>query len=139
MELLNPSQIGNITELKCQIFLIQHNWNVLIPIGNYQKYDLVIEKNGKFYRIQIKHASSSDDNTSFVVRTKYDIRDNGEVRQQTYSVKDVDYFMTEFNNQFYIFPVFGTRETRFWLFDTRQSTQKRAADFEAEKILSTLE
>ena len=48
---LNPSQIGDITELKCQVYLVEHGWNVLTPIGNHQKYDLVIEKNGKFYRI----------------------------------------------------------------------------------------
>ena len=49
---LNPSQIGNIIELKCQIFLIEHGWNVLVPVGNYLKYDLVIEKGGRFYRIE---------------------------------------------------------------------------------------
>ena len=41
---LNPSQIGLITEYQCQLFLIEHGFNVLVPIGNYQKYDLVIEK-----------------------------------------------------------------------------------------------
>ena len=46
---LNPSQVGQVTELKCQTYLIEQGWNVLLPIGNYQKYDLVIEKNGKFY------------------------------------------------------------------------------------------
>ena len=54
---LNPSQIGLITEYQCQLFLIEHGFNVLVPIGNYQKYDLVIEKDNKFYRIQIKHST----------------------------------------------------------------------------------
>ena len=45
---LNPSQIGDITELKCQAYLIEQGWSVLVPIGNHQKYDLVIEKNNKF-------------------------------------------------------------------------------------------
>ena len=65
---LNPSQIGDITELKCQVFLIEHGWNVLTPVGNHQKYDLVIEKNGKFYKIQVKHAMPEE--TGFLVRTK---------------------------------------------------------------------
>ena len=76
--------------------------------------------------------------TGFLVRTKYEVRDNGKVKKMTYSAEDVDYFMTEFNNKFYMFPVFGTVETRFWTVGTRLTTQKRAKDFKAEDILSTL-
>lgn len=137
LENLNPSQIGDITELKCQVYLIEQGWNVLTPIGNHQKYDLVIEKNGKFYRIQVKHAMPVEE-TGFLVRTKYEVRDNGKVKKMTYSAEDVDYFMTEFNGNFYMFPVFGTVETRFWTVGTRLTTQKQAKDFRAEDILSTL-
>lgn len=134
---LNPSQIGDITELKCQTYLIEQGWNVLVPIGNHQKYDLVIEKNGKFYKIQVKHAKSVGE-TGFVVRTKYDVRDNGRMKKMTYSAEDVDYFMTEFNGKFYMFSIFGTTETKFWTVGTRSSTQKQAKNFRAEDILSTL-
>ncbi len=74
----------------------------------------------------------------FLVRTKYEVRENGKVKKMTYTVEDVDYFMTEFKNKFYIFPVFGTNETKFWTVATRLSTQKQAKDFKAEDILSTL-
>ena len=134
---LNPSQIGDITELKCQAYLIEQGWNVLVPIGNHQKYDLVIEKKGKFYKIQVKHAMPVDE-VGFLVRTKYEVRDNGKVKKTTYSAEDVDYFMTEFKNKFYMFPVFGTVETKFWTVATKLSTQKQAKDFRAEDILSTL-
>ena len=123
--------------MKCQIFLIENGWNVLIPIGNHQKYDLVIEKNNKFYRIQVKHAMPVED-TGFLVRTKCEIRENGKVKKIAYSADDIDYFMTEFNNKFYIFPVFGTVETRFWTVATKLSTQKQAKDFKAEDILTKL-
>lgn len=134
---LNPSQIGDITELKCQAFLIEQGWNVLIPVGNHQKYDLVIEKDRKFYKIQVKHAMAVDE-IGFLVRTKYEIRENGRTRKVAYSPEDIDYFMTEFNDKFYMFPVFGTVETKFWTVGTRLSTQRQAKDFKAEDILSTL-
>ena len=134
---LNPSHIGDITELKCQAYLIENGWTVLVPIGNHQKYDLVIEKNGKFYKIQVKHAMPVEE-TGFLVRTKYEIRENGRTTKITYSAEDVDYFMTEFDNKFYMFPVFGTVETRFWTVATRLSRQKQARDFKAEDILSKL-
>lgn len=137
MNTLNPSQVGDITELKCQAYLIEQGWNVLVPIGNHQKYDLVIEKNGQFYKIQVKHAKAIEE-TGFIVRTKYEVRDNGKIKKMTYSAGDIDYFMTEFNNKFYMFPVFGTVETRFWTVATKSSTQKQAKDFKAEDILFKL-
>jgi len=133
---LNPSQIGQVTELKCQTYLIEKGWNVLLPIGNYLKYDLVIEKNNKFFRVQCKHATELE--TGFRVRTRYDKRDNGKVVKETYSKEDIDYFMTEYKGKYYLFPPFGTNETTFWTVATRLSTQKKAQDFLAEDILSQL-
>ena len=46
--------------------------------------------------------------------------------------------MTEFNNKFYMFPVFGTTETRFWTVAVKTSSQKQAKDFKAEDILAQL-
>ena len=138
---MNPSQIGLITEMKCQLFLVELGYNVLIPVGNHQKYDLVIESNGKFTKIQVKHASIQDEGRSFLVKTRYDVRDiskSQRVRHERYSENDCDYFMTEYNGIFYIFPVFGTMETKFWLEKPKLSTQKFAKDFVAEKVLLDL-
>lgn len=74
----------------------------------------------------------------FIVRTKYEVRDCGKTKKMTYSTEDIDYFMTEFNNKFYMFPVFGTTETKFWTVATKSSIQKQAKDFKAEDILSIL-
>lgn len=137
----NPSQIGLETELKCQYYLINKGFDILIPLGNYLKYDLVIVKNDKFYRIQVKHAhDKNNEKDSFYVNTKYDKRENGKVVKQAYQLGDVDYFLTEFNDIFYMFPVFGTVETRFWLKHSgpNLSTKKYAEDYLAENILSKL-
>ena len=136
MNILNPSQIGEITELKCKTFLIEQGWNILVPIGNYQKYDVVIEKDNKFYRIQIKHATEKED--SFLVRTRFDVRQNGKVIKGLYTEKDCDYYMTEFRGKFYMFPIFGTNETKLWLVPKRNPDSKLAKDFLAKDILSTL-
>ena len=138
---LNPSIIGQITELKRQLFLVEQGFNVLIPMGNHQKYDLVIERNGKFTRIQVKHASPQDGGKSFLVKTRYNVRDASKsqrVRNKTYTLNDCDCIMTEFENQFYIFPVFGTSETKLWLTDVRLKTQHKAQDYLAEKTLQEL-
>ena len=137
----NPSQLGLETELKCQHFLIEQGFDILIPLGNYLKYDLVIVKDNKFYKIQVKHAHQKEgDNNSFYVSTKYDKRDNGRVIKQAYQQGDVDYFLTEFDGQFYMFPIFGTIETRFWLMHTGPNiaSKKYAENYIAKNILSTL-
>lgn len=133
---LNPSQIGQIVELKCQSFIISQNWNVLVPIGNYQPYDFIIEKDNKYYKIQVKHAVSRDN--SFVVATKKSARADGKTVNVRYEENDLDFFMTEYKNQFYIFPNFGTKETKFWLVQPRQKNSKLAKDYYAENILKTL-
>jgi hypothetical protein len=134
---LNPSQIGQITELKCQTWLLEHGWNVLLPVGNYLKYDLVIEKDNKFYRIQCKHATELE--TGFLVRTRYDRRTDGKVIKETYTTMDIDYFMTEFKGKYYLFPPFGTNETKFWTVPLKQNHMcKIAQNFYAEDILATL-
>lgn len=141
MSKVNPSIIGLTTELKCQLYLIEQGFNVLIPMGNHQKYDIVVERNGKFTRIQVKHATEKDDGKSFIVKTRYDVRDttkNQRVRHEIYTSEDCDYFMTEFQNKFYLFPVFGTTETKLWLTDIRLKTQKRAQDYLAETVLQEL-
>lgn len=132
---LNPSQIGLITEYKCRTYLLEKGFTVLIPEGNYTKYDLVIEKNNHFYRIQCKHAIPDVD--SFRVRTRYEIRRSS--IKQRYTDKDCDYFMTEYQNEFYIFPIFGTTETKFWFRPTNKAnTSKLAKDYLAEIILNQL-
>ena len=134
-EELNPSKIGMITEYKCMIFLIEQGWNVLVPQGNYTKYDLVIEKDRKFYRIQCKHAAANE--TGFVVSTKYYIRQTKQ--KQRYTEDDCDYFMTEFSGKFYLFPIFGTVETKFWTVPPKRNCNcKMAQDFLAENVLQTL-
>lgn len=131
---LNPSQIGYITELKCKTFLLEQGLTVLIPQGNYQKYDLVLERDGKFHRIQCKHASKEED--SFMVRTNYNIRSSN--LKQVYTIDDCDCFMTEFEGEFYIFPVFGTVEAKFWMIDKNHKNSKMAKDFLAKDYLKAL-
>lgn len=122
--------------MKCQIFLIERGWNVLVPVGNYLKYDIAIENGGKFYRIQCKHATGIDG--GFIVRTKYEIRDSGKIRKEAYTELDCDYFMTEFDGEFYLFPVWGTTETKFWTREARLSNCKMANNYIADHVLEKL-
>lgn len=52
--MMNTQSKGSITELKIAAKLIERGYTVCMPYGNNARYDLVIEKNGKFERIQCK-------------------------------------------------------------------------------------
>jgi len=50
-------QKGDIAEAFVTYLLKQNGFNVLIPWGEDNRYDLVTEKNGVFKRIQVKYAT----------------------------------------------------------------------------------
>lgn len=51
---MNPKGIGEISECMVLAALIKQGKVVLIPFGNNQRYDLVIDEDGTFVRVQVK-------------------------------------------------------------------------------------
>jgi|SRR5579884_164879 len=50
----NLKHLGNIAVIRAMKYFAENGYSVLLPMGDYQKYDLVVEKEDKFYRIQCK-------------------------------------------------------------------------------------
>jgi hypothetical protein len=51
---MNTWQKGNVSESMVTARLLESGYNVLIPVGSGHRYDIVIEKYSKFFRVQIK-------------------------------------------------------------------------------------
>ena len=51
---MNTKQIGEITEACVLTAFLKMGYAVMIPFGDNQRYDLVIEDDGKFQRVQCK-------------------------------------------------------------------------------------
>lgn len=51
---LNPTQIGDISEAIVRARFIQNGYIVLMPLNSGLRYDIVVEKDGIFKRVQIK-------------------------------------------------------------------------------------
>jgi hypothetical protein len=47
---------GDLTEAQVMTALLGAGYNVLVPWGDNQRYDLVMEKAGRFHRVQCKTA-----------------------------------------------------------------------------------
>lgn len=56
MEQFSTKQKGDIAEYRVVAELLKLGLNVLMPCGDRLPYDLVIERNGKFSRLQVKWA-----------------------------------------------------------------------------------
>jgi len=77
-------QKGDIAEAFVTYLLKQNGFNVLIPWGEDNRYDLVSEKNGVFKRIQVKYVTPKDG----VVEVRARSCNNYNIIR--YSPKDID-------------------------------------------------
>lgn len=102
---MNSKKIGNITEIETMLALAKNGYNVLIPYGDCERYDYVVDTNNKFIRIQCKTASTSDNGASIHFSCRSCHRKNGKIIHHTYSKEEIDYFATSFNGKVYLIPV----------------------------------
>lgn len=95
---------GALTELKCQMFLIENDFIISKPILDNARYDLLLDYNNKIYKIQIKTSRWSKEGETIVFNCKsqHSVADGNKIMK--YSPDEIDYFMTEWNNQFYLIP-----------------------------------
>ncbi len=47
---------GNIAEAKAVLYFTEYEYRVYIPLGATKDVDLIVEKNNKLYRVQVKYA-----------------------------------------------------------------------------------
>jgi hypothetical protein len=85
---LISSQKGEIAKLKVEQRATEKGWIVSRPV-EYSRYDLVLDNNGRLYRIQVKYGDSefSKPNGSIVVGLK---KDNGKRKYRFYTELDID-------------------------------------------------
>lgn len=100
----NSKEIGNLTELQCITGLYELGCNISIPFGNSQKYDLIMDWNGKLYKIQIKHANEHGD-THFSFKTRWQSHNMNGYTQTLYTKNDIDFFATWCQGEVYLIPI----------------------------------
>jgi len=54
---MHKKEKGAIGELAVAAQLVRDGWQILFPYGENSRYDLVIERNGIFKRIQVKYST----------------------------------------------------------------------------------
>ena len=97
--------VGELTELKCQLYCLEQGYIVSKPIVDNARYDLLLDYNGKIYRIQIKTArwmSEEHEGIVFNCKSQHSISEGNKIMK--YTPDEIDFFMTEFEGKYYLIP-----------------------------------
>lgn len=134
---------GEITELKCQLYCLQKGFIVSKPLVDNARYDLILDYNNKLYRIQIKTARwMSDEHEGFIFNCKSQHRLSEKNKIMKYNPREIDFFMTFFEEQYYLVPCDRERaEIRLRFKPTKNHQDNKASfakDYLFDNIIQTL-
>lgn len=103
--MLNTQLQGAMTEQKCFLKCIESGFIVSKPLFDNARYDFILDANGKLYRIQVKTSHWTDETKAAFVFNGYSQHSigNGNKRMK-YTNQEIDYFMTEQEGIFYLYP-----------------------------------
>lgn len=122
--------IGEMTELKCQLFCLEKGFIVSKPIVDNARYDMVLDHNGKMYKIQIKTSrwmSNEHEGFVFSCKSQHSISRGNKIMK--YTPDEIDFFMTEFENKFYLVPCDKPRAEIKLRFKPTKNNQDYKANF----------
>ena len=103
-------QKGDIAEAFVTYLLKQKGFNVLIPWGEDNKYDIVAEKNGVFKRIQVKYVTPKNGILEVAIRS------SNNYNTLYYSSRDVDIIVaySPQQNKAYFIPLNKTQSRKVY-------------------------
>lgn len=93
---------GAVAELFTAAKIAENGWNILYPLVTQSRYDIVIEKEGVFCKIQIKKATWSKSNTYKYLQAR--ISGKNKQTNTPYKKSDVDYFAFTDMQRVWLFP-----------------------------------
>ena len=103
----NTSQIGEISRTQIIAALVLQGKTVLLPVGDHQRYDLVVEEDGRFLRVQCKTGRLSRGAITFNPCTIDSRSKQGGCIRKAYGAEEIDLFgvYCPDNHRCYLVPV----------------------------------
>ena len=101
----NTQVQGAITEQRCFLKCIEMGYTVSKPLFDNARYDFILDTGEKLLRIQIKASRWVDDEHSSFCFNGYSQHSTGNGnKRMKYTNREIDYFMTENEGNFYLYP-----------------------------------
>ena len=102
---MNTKEKGDVAVGLAIAHFVSEGKEVLLPIGDKQKYDLVIEDNGKFFKIQCKYTSyNAKGKRSYVAPLYVGGGNKSSNRHLHYKTGDFDLFFVATPDGSYLIP-----------------------------------
>lgn len=140
---MNSKMIGNLTEINCLKAFTELGYGVSIPFGDCLRYDLIVDINGKLYKIQCKTANTNYIDEGYIIfRCDNTTTKNGQVVHNQYTEDEIDYFATYYNNKCYLIPVAECSREKKLRFTPPKNGQTKgiyfAEEYELERMVQKL-
>ena len=141
---MNTQIQGAMTEQKCFLKCIEMGYVVSKPLFDNARYDFILDINGKLYKIQVKTSRWVDETKGAFVFNGYSQHSLGEGnKRMKYTNKEIDFFMTEQEGVFYLYPAqeegFTEKRLRVKLPSGGQVRNITfAKDYEFEEVVKSL-
>lgn len=134
----NTQVKGAITEQKCFLKCLEHGFTISRPLFDNARYDFIIDTGKKLLRIQIKTSAWNEDHTAFTFNGYSQHSTGNGNKRMKYTTKEIDYFMTEKDNIFYLYPAeelgFVAKTLRLTSRQNQKSI-KWAKDYQFEEVI----
>lgn len=107
---------GRIIEQKCFLKCLEMGYQISKPIFDNARYDFILDTNNKLLKIQIKSSVWNEDKTAFTFNGYSQHSTGRGNKRMKYTNQEIDYFMTEKDGLFYLYPAeekgFATKTLR---------------------------
>ena len=131
-------QKGLLTELRCQTFFTELGYNVLIPLGEDCRYDMIVDIDNHLIRVQVKTSHLKDNEKGIEFSTRSTRVNSNNVISKKYTKDEIDYFATWWENKVYLIPVEECGVSKTLMFENKLVNQHSVSfinDYEAQNII----
>ena len=142
--MINTQIQGAMTEQKCFLKCIELGYIVSKPLFDNARYDFILDAKGKLLRIQVKTSRWGNDEKSVFIFNGYSQHSIGDGnKRMKYTNKEIDFFMTEKDGNFYLYPASedGFVEKKLRVIPPKSGQVKNisfAKDYEFEEVIKNL-
>lgn len=135
--MINTQQIGYLTEQKCFVKCLEAGYMVSKPLFDNARYDFILDTGKQLLRIQVKTSTWNEDCSAFSFNGYSQHSTGNGNKRMKYTNKEIDYFMTEKDGIFYLYPAdevgFTVKKLRITS-KQNQSSIKWAKDYEFSEV-----
>lgn len=129
---------GQLTEQKCFVKCLEAGYLISKPLFDNARYDFILDTGEKLLRIQVKTSAWNEDHSAFTFNGYSQHSTGNGNKRMKYTTKEIDYFMTEKDGTFYLYPAeeqgFVTKSLRVTSKQNQANNIKWAKDYEFKEV-----